>query len=328
MTEAELIELWRSQRPMYEAWGAHVQETILAQLAAAIQPASIDGFLKIPATARTKSEDSIIEKAFYRGKNYANPYEQITDKIGLRFVVLLQRDIKIIENLIREFNGWTAKKDRDFEQERLVSPMLFDYQSVHYIVSAVSNQTVSGQNIRAGTPCEIQVRTLLQHAHSELTHDKIYKPRAEIAPKTLRTVAKSMALIEATGDFFENVTDDLRAATEQTRAFSHQMANLYQKEIGLQPKITRTEGLILDAYEAFATEEAVSDTINFLNGKKFIIDKIKERRGFLQLFREPSVLFLFYLVDKHPGQAKIMWPLTPSELEPIYTDLGLAFANY
>ena len=49
------------------------------------------------------------------------------------------------------------------------------------------------------------MRTLLQHAHSELTHDTIYKPSVVQTPAMLRAAAKSMALIEATGDYFEEL---------------------------------------------------------------------------------------------------------------------------
>src|SRR3546814_12228521 len=39
-----------------------------------------------------------------------------------------------------------------------------------------------------GTPCEVQLRTLLQHAHSQLTHDTIYKPKTIASSHTKRFV--------------------------------------------------------------------------------------------------------------------------------------------
>nr|WP_249804714.1 MULTISPECIES: hypothetical protein [unclassified Bradyrhizobium] len=66
------------------------------------------------------------------------------------------------------------------------TPYEFRYQSVHYIVRSRGDQKLDGQNITAGTPCEVQIRTLLQHAHSELTHDTIYKPSVKGTPAIAR----------------------------------------------------------------------------------------------------------------------------------------------
>lgn len=49
---------------------------------------------------------------------------------------------------------------------------------------------IGGMTVTAGTPCEVQVRTLLQQAHSELTHDTIYKPRVVQTPDMHRAAAR------------------------------------------------------------------------------------------------------------------------------------------
>ncbi|TOO37902.1 (p)ppGpp synthetase, partial [Vibrio parahaemolyticus] len=78
---------------------------------------------------------------------------------------------------------------------------------MHYVVRARVDLQVKGLMIKAGTPCEIQVRTLLQHAYAELTHDAVYKAKTVVEPEVHRTVAKSMALIETTDDFFSDVNN-------------------------------------------------------------------------------------------------------------------------
>ena len=44
----------------------------------------------------------MLQKAFYRGKDYRSPYEDIEDKVGLRFVVLLTEDIRTIEAALKK----------------------------------------------------------------------------------------------------------------------------------------------------------------------------------------------------------------------------------
>jgi ppGpp synthetase/RelA/SpoT-type nucleotidyltranferase len=107
--------------------------------------------------------------------------------------------------------------------------MLFDYQSVHYVVRAAREMTVGQVVIPAGTPCEIQVRTLLQHAYSEVTHDTIYKSKVEASTETKRSIAKSMALIEASDDYFSEVLRQSTKEIEADRSLSNQMGCAYSK---------------------------------------------------------------------------------------------------
>ena len=53
--------------------------------------------------------------------------------------------------------------------------------------------------------CEIQIRTLLQHAFAEVSHDSTYKGPYKNDKGILRHLAKSMALMEATDDYFCNI---------------------------------------------------------------------------------------------------------------------------
>ena len=49
-----------------------------------------------------------------------------------------------------------------------------------------------------------------------------------------------------------------------------------------------------------------------------------------RIFRlqQPSVLLIYLLASESPAQTKACWPLTPDELSPVFTDLGLSFAAY
>jgi putative GTP pyrophosphokinase len=184
MNEVEFLRKWDSEREMYIAWGSFVATQISDALQVADQTLDLKKFLKIPPTPRVKEADSLLGKAFHRNKPYKNPYEEIEDKIGVRFVVLLTSDIKNIARVIENSKLWHASLDKDYEAERDNRPLEFTYQSMHYVLKAADDLTIeNGIAIPRGTPCEVQLRTLLQHAHSELTHDSIYKrePGAEVS---------------------------------------------------------------------------------------------------------------------------------------------------
>ena len=190
MTESEFLDRWRNEHPVYTAWGDFVLARIKDRLAVTIAPVSLSYFIKVPPQPRLKAEDTLLDKAFKRSKNYADPYADITDKIGMRFVVLLTSDIpKICAIVESEPDRWSFSKDRDYEEERLERPLEFTYQSVHYVVRAAREIDVNGVTVPTSTPCEIQIRTLLQHAHCELTHDTLYKPKTTAKPQVKRTIA-------------------------------------------------------------------------------------------------------------------------------------------
>jgi putative GTP pyrophosphokinase len=324
MTEEEFLNRWYQERPSVEAWGKFVAEKLREQIAPLVAPVSADIFVRIPAMPRVKGDGSILTKAFYRGKNYADPLNEITDKVGVRFVVLLDRNIVTVCRAIEQCGEWEASKDRDYEEERAKAPYEFTYQSVHYVVRANGEKQLGEIVVAAGTPCEVQVRTLLQHAHSELTHDTIYKPSVMQTPEMHRAAAKSMALIEATGDYFRELMELIERNVAPARQLSKQMAALYRELVGREPDPTRAEGLLNDAFEKFTGDKPEEAIRSFFTQKSFLLDRIKERAATKLLFRQPSIMLAYLAVSRRATDAQEAWPLTFDELKPLYTDLGLA----
>lgn len=327
MTEEELLERWAAERPIYEAWGQHVVDQILARLVEKVAPVGVDVFVRIPPKQRLKVDFSFVEKAFYR-KAYKDPYSDITDKVGARFVVLLGRDLDAVEQAISECPDWRASKDRDPGQEARASPIEFEYKALHFVVYCLNEIEVGGQTIPSQTPCEVQVKTLLQHAYSELTHDTIYKPRVDATPEMKRAAAKSMALIEATNDYFESVVDQVQAATAPERETTLALSAVYLEKVGGYPQTSRVEGLLLDAFADLLTPGIAGDVARFLEAQGFIPAIVAGKAAKRLLYRQPSILLVYFLVATRGADVKFSWPLTDDELRPIFTDLGLAFDGF
>lgn len=324
MTEEEFLERWYQKRPAVEAWGKFVTQRLMELIAPLVAPLKAEIFVRIPAAPRIKTDGSLLTKAFYRDKNYANPLDDITDKVGVRFVVLLPADVEVVCKAIEDCPDWTWSKDKNYEAERETAPYEFRYQSDHYVVRCTKNIDVGRVGVAAGTPCEVQVRTLLQHAHSELTHDTIYKPSVIQTPVMHRAAAKAMALVEATTDYFEELMELIEQSVEPNKELSKQMAALYREFAGLEPDPTKAEGLLNDAYAVFGGDNPVEAVRQFATDKPFIAERIKERAPTKLLFRQPSVLLAYLGVARRQAEAQEAWPLTPAELKPILADLGIA----
>ena len=320
--DSDFLDRWENERAVYAALGNFLVGEIVQRVRIKIE-GSPEAFFKIPPCGRTKDADSLLEKAFYRGNGYENPFDDITDKVGVRFVPLLASQIDVIERALGEIPGLEISKDRDYELEQRQNPVVFDYAAKHYVVRPTADLEIEGIRVPAGTPCEVQVKNVLQHAYSEMSHDRIYKPQVESTSEMLRNAAKAMALLEATNDYFEKVDKQVAEALSRVRVMTTELSDLYRELVQIAPKPSRLEGILLDRYEPLATDSFVSDIREMFQEKAFLPEAIRARVSERNpIFRQPSVLLVYLDIYRRRGRAKYDWPLTLDEMEPLLNDLG------
>lgn len=324
MDHSEFRERYEAERETYDRWGAYVTEKVISGVRERLGPTADQHFFKVHPVHRTKAVDGLVEKGYYRGKQYVNPYDEITDKVGTRFVVLLLEHVNLVKEVIVACPDWTHSKDRDFEEERERHPMLFDYQSVHFVVRCANG--VGG--FPQGFPCEIQVRTLMQHAFSELTHDTVYKPQVSASAEVLRAVAKSIALIETTDAIFQSVSSDLRMATRDADQWVAALETMYMTAVG-QPASTipRPNVFLLSALQSEWKDLTPTAVQEFLYKYPEIGNLIRGRFAEQFLFRQPVILLVYFLVDRARVNVSQQWPYTFEELAPVYSDLGYSLTG-
>jgi len=323
MQQNEFVERYQAEEPLLDAWGAFVTQSVVADLGVALEGETTpQHFLRIPPLHRKKTVDSLVEKGYYRGKIYTDPYAEITDKVGTRFVVLLLKDIRRVEEVIKSSRLWVAEKARDFEDERAADPTLFDYQSVHYIVRCAPGVSDGEINFPLDLPCEIQIRTLMQHAFSELTHDTVYKPGGVRNVDVRRDIAKSMALIETTDSLFDEVSVTLEQASSTADRWLRELDGLYKEVVGRQPVVSRwANALLLNALESEIGALQIEQLRAFVI-KAEVAKYVQERASQQFLYRQPTILLVYYLADTRRIDLVRKWPYTRDELAPVYTDLG------
>lgn len=328
MNEQAFLSRWEAEEPMYTTWGKFV----VAKICNTLKESSIDliSFLKLPVSSRVKNTSSLIDKAFYRDKAYREPYDEITDKVGCRFVVLLVEHIDIVTEAIRSnSNHWEFIECRHFSNERDKEPLLFTYQSVHYVVKARQDFTYNGEKVNAGTPCEIQIRTLLQHAYAELTHDAVYKAKTLVQPSVHRTVAKSMALIETTDDFFSTVNQSLNLGTVERVSFQDNLDSLYNEQVGLNcTSAQKSSIVILDVFKDLIDDDTISKLMKFINKNPEIIQIISRGRGHYPLYSQSIVIFLFWLIKRHKTSLMSSWPLDLKIIRFLAAEVGVSLDNH
>ncbi|MCE9661927.1 hypothetical protein LY622_00590 [Halomonas sp. M5N1S17] len=323
MNESDFRKTWEEEKPVYRAWGKYVVDKIINS----IEDSDIKSneFFKIPPGFRLKDDGSLIDKAFYRsGKNYSDPYNQIEDKVGSRFVVLLLEDISRICQIIECSGAWQFDRCKHFDEDRKNDPLLFTYQSVHYILRPKSDLEFDGVTIPCSTPCEVQIRTLLQHAHAELTHDAIYKSKRTVQPAVHRTVAKSMALIETTDDFFVDVTKQLNFGPLEEHAIPERLDGIYCSVTGYKPHNQKSSIVIWDAFEQFLDQDLIDSIQDLVEKNPHIPEAIKSRYMKGNLYQQSVVLFVYWLLKKKRRRLLSDWPLPKETLDPLANDMGVS----
>lgn len=291
----------------FEAWGGFVVSKMTELAKLEMDEKQYKAFFKVLPGFRVKDKQSALDKL--KLKQYPEPNEQMTDLVGARFVVLLKSDMEILEKVLIEYPNWVRSKDRDPAGEQRDKPKHFDYQSVHYIVRAPEEMVIDGVTVPANLPCEIQIRTLLQHAYAELVHDKFYKGVGHIPPSADRLVARCMALMETTDGMFVAAVKELEAVNKSREQWCAVLDALVGPLIpGHTPTAEDHDALeILEEYRDLlegASIEAVKSSLI-----QPVIAKIQANRAQGNLYAKPIVLLVYWLLQSHAYQVGARWPV-------------------
>ncbi len=158
---------------------------------------------------RAKTVSSFAEKIIR--KPTADPVHDFTDLCGARVITNTKTEVDRLCGFIRaNFNIDEQNSQDTFERLKTAE---FGYLSVHYIVQ-IDRKEILGIPIPesiGARKAEIQVRTLLQHAWANMSHDLIYKNRFEVPRRWTRSLARTSALLEQADGVFDEVLGELDA---------------------------------------------------------------------------------------------------------------------
>lgn len=324
MNENEFGDWLDELRPALEAWVDFIVGRVTELVKLDMGEEAYKSFFKIPPSYRSKERKSALKKL--KKKNYAQPEEQMTDLVGSRFVVLLKTDIEVVERAIVGQTAWALSRDRCPVDEQAKDPTSFEYQSTHYLLRNNQKFSHNGVTIPDGLSCEVQIRTVLQHAYAELGHDRIYK--GEHVPLTVqRLVARCMALMETTDEMFVNAVHEL---DQVNREIEHWCTFLDETIKPILASITPTSSDpeacdILDTYKSLLKEASLEGVKAELT--PFVTKKIQERAASVGgLFAKPVVLAVYWLVKNHSFEVSQVWPVPGlrNGLDQVKADLGVA----
>lgn len=295
------------------AWGSHIASHV---------EANCGTLLKVPAQVRVKDPTSARGKQLR--KNYSSPATQMTDLVGARFVVLTSVDLSPVRSFLESFDGWDAQQARDPDEEIARDPATFGYQSHHYEVRPREPVDLAGGLVTRDVCCEVQVRTLLQHAYAELTHDTLYKPSQVVPSQSQRLVARSMALMETTDDLLCKAVEAVREANEPALALQSKARELTASLGHSAPQ--NVLDLIAEAFREQIKPTASREIQQFIEANSFVTSKLRDRLGRSGLFSFPdAALIAYWLTQVAEDHLLEHWPLPGSreDIRLVMSDMGI-----
>jgi ppGpp synthetase/RelA/SpoT-type nucleotidyltranferase len=174
-----LRERLNDLKPQLEQVTAYVIDTLEAKIRRrGVHAATVDG--------RVKDTASFVKKVIR--KSYGDPWNEIHDKVGVRVTVVFAGDIDAVSAVVN--NSFTVTHSENKLQA--FDPTTFDYLGLHYEVT-IPEDVLPESPVR---DCEIQIRTSVQSAWADISHELFYKAPIEVSQVSRRSLHRLMALVE------------------------------------------------------------------------------------------------------------------------------------
>jgi putative GTP pyrophosphokinase len=321
--ETFLLNQFNSVKPELRIWGTYVDE----QLKNVVLSDPYDlNFVKIFPQNRLKSDQSFLFKALYRKRIYIDPILEIEDKIGTRVVLLKSDEIEKVAEVICNHIGWQSKITKNLKNELEDQPKLFDYQSLHIVVWPNDDYGYDGD--KKVLTCEIQIRTLLQHAFAEVSHDSAYKGPYKNDVEIIRHLAKSMALMEATDDYFTRIFTLMSDEQREYSNYTKELMRIYKEFFPDFDKHQLNFDLTERVYELLSDKKV---ELNLLEAfverqKQAITSALNPKNGLL--FEQPVSILLSYYLFHHKTFLEENWPLNHESLLGLFRAYNMSTGNY
>ncbi len=140
-------------------------------------------------------------------------YERFAREVEHQLRCILEEEgivCNAITSRVKERDSLTQKIDVKSDKYK---------SSVHYVVSMNEDRLKLPENRGyAGIKCEIQIRTVLQHAWAEIEHDLGYKSEIDIPKDIRRSFSRLAGLLEVADKEFQEIRDFLETYREKVEA--------------------------------------------------------------------------------------------------------------
>lgn len=268
-----------------------------------------EGIVYNAITWRLKERESLSKKIDRKNDKYA-ALGDLTDIAGVRVITYYAEDVdKVAEIVEREF---AVDKENSIDKRDALEPDRFGYCSVHYVVE-MSQERLNLREYQAymGLKCEIQIRSVLQHAWSEIEHDLGYKSEIAIPKRIRRNFSRLAGLLEIADKEFQEIRSFLQSyqneATERIVSEEFQDSEidaiLLEVIIASNSDIEKLNEVIGDYFGSPLSSEIATTTVeNIINKLHWLnIYTVSQLYNCIENNKESAAIIAKELSEIYPG---------------------------
>lgn len=194
----EAIEWYKNERRIYLELCNEVIRILKTKL-------TENNILYNDMSYRAKEIESYRDKCYQ--KKYSDPINEIYDMAGVRITTYTTAEVKKIKGIIE--SNFIIDNDHYSDKSETIEVDRFGYLSVHYIAELKDDAIIPEHKKLKKLKFEIQVRTLLQHAWSEVEHDRNYKFNGVLPKELKRRFYRLAGILELVDNEFERLSKDV-----------------------------------------------------------------------------------------------------------------------
>ena len=201
-----VLEQYDNNHILYENFASKVEQLLCCIL-------SEEGIKCNAITSRLKDKESLSEKIDRKQDKYQS-LGDLTDIAGVRVITYYTKDVdKVAEIVEREF---FIDRENSIDKRKVLEPDRFGYCSLHYVVKMKQNRLeLPEYQMFSELKCEIQIRSVLQHAWAEIEHDLGYKNVNGIPKEIRRNFSRLAGLLEIADEEFQGIRSLLESYQEE-----------------------------------------------------------------------------------------------------------------
>lgn len=216
-------------------------------------------------TSRAKEIESFTIKA--NKEKYKNPQQEIKDLAGIRVITYVKSEVnnccELIKPLFEIDHLHSVDKTKELGNDKV------GYRSIHYVAKLTEDRlNLPEYQIFKDLEFEIQVRTILEHAWADISHDRNYKFNGVLPPDN--DIERRFSLAAATLELVDREFDNL---AREIVMYGNEVVDKVQKDdLDIEINTTSLSNYLNLKFKMFIDRKVIEPTFN--NGSKDIIDEL------------------------------------------------------
>ena len=196
----ELLRQYESLLPVYR----QMEKVIPDKLKEFFDEA---GIIVAALEHRIKTKESLAGKLELKGGKYRDIYD-ITDLVGLRVITFYIDDVDKVASIVERL--FEIDWENSIDKRKAHEIDSFGYLSLHYICRIPESSYKDPEHPELNKiRFEVQMRTILQHAWSNMNHDTGYKSGVEIPSIYMRNMSRLAGMLELVDDEFSRIRREI-----------------------------------------------------------------------------------------------------------------------